>query len=76
MIVKQLEKGECNYLSDALYGYPYDYEIYAKDSLDPKVKILNELLEKVELTFEKLKEDWDTNKTYLQQKETWSKGPQ
>ena len=57
LIVYHLTAGECSYLSGDLYGYPYDYELYSKDSLDPNVTILNSLLEKVELTFEELKTD-------------------
>lgn len=57
LIVDYLKAGECNYLSDDLYGYPYDYELYSKDSLDPNVTILNSLLEKVEQTFEELKRE-------------------
>ena len=50
-IVGQLMSGECSYLSGGLYGYPYDYELYSKDSLDPMVQKLNGLLEMVEQTF-------------------------
>lgn len=53
-IVILLRKGECNYLSDDLYGYPYNYQVYAKDSLDPQVRILNTLIENVEKAFEEL----------------------
>ena len=55
LIVTQLQEGECKYLSDDLYGYPYDYKLYSKDSIDPQVHLLNSLLEKVEETFEALK---------------------
>lgn len=55
-IVTLLVEGECSYLnSNDLYGYPYDYHLYSKDSLDPDVQVLNNLLEKVEETFQKLK---------------------
>mgnify|MGYP003542600788 FL=1 len=57
LIIGELSKGECNNLSDDLYGYPYDYKLYSKDSLDPNVRILNSLLEKVEQTFEELKRE-------------------
>ncbi|MBS0647237.1 MAG: hypothetical protein JSR97_11715 [Verrucomicrobia bacterium] len=57
LIVDHLKAGECNYLSDDLYGYPYDYELYSKYSLEPNVTILNSLLEKVEQTFEELKKE-------------------
>lgn len=50
-IVGFLVRGECSHLSDDLYGYPYDYELYAKDSLDTDVQILNRLLENVEHAF-------------------------
>jgi hypothetical protein len=55
LIVEQLKNGECSYLSNDLYGYPYDYQLYSKDSLDPQVQSLNSLLEKVEETFEFIK---------------------
>ena len=57
LIIGELSKGECSYLSHDLYGYPYDYQLYSKDSLDPNVRILNSLLEKVEQTFEELKKE-------------------
>ena len=57
LIVAHLTAGECHYLSDDLYGYPYDYKVYSKDSLDPKVRILNSLIENVEQTFEALKRE-------------------
>jgi hypothetical protein len=57
LIVDHLKSGECKYLSDDLYGYPYEYEVYAKNSLDPNVIILNSLLEKVEQTIEDLKNE-------------------
>ena len=55
LIVAQLQKGECNYLSNDSYGYPYDYKLYSRDSLDPIVRSLNTLLEKVEETFKEIK---------------------
>lgn len=55
LIVNKLVEGECRYLHDDMYGYPYDYELYSKDSLDPQVQVLNDLLEKVEKTFYELK---------------------
>ena len=54
LIQQQLRSGECNYLSDDMYGFPYDYELYAKDSFDPRVQKLNSLLEKIEETFSEL----------------------
>ncbi len=52
----QLMEGECSYLNSTDgYGYPYDYHLYSKDSHDPNVQVLNNLLEKVEETFKKLK---------------------
>ena len=54
LIVTALMNGECSYLSGD-YGYPYDYQLYSKDSLDPQVQSLNSLLEKVEETFEFIK---------------------
>lgn len=57
LIVTQLMNGECSYLSNDSYGYPYDYQLYSKDSLDPQVQLLNNLLEKVEETFEAIKLD-------------------
>jgi len=46
-IVTHLMKGECSYLNSTDgYGYPYDYRLYSKDSLDPNVQVLNNLLEK------------------------------
>lgn len=53
-IIGQLTMGECSNLSDDMYGYPYDYELYSKDSLDPTVQKLNALLETVEKTFDDL----------------------
>jgi hypothetical protein len=55
LIAEQLKNGECSHLSNDLYGYPYDYQLYSKDSLDPQVQSLNSLLEKVEETFEFIK---------------------
>ena len=59
LIVTALMNGECSYLSGD-YGYPYDYQLYSKDSLDPQVTLLNSLLEKVEETFEAIKLDSGT----------------
>lgn len=57
VITTLLSDGECSYLSHGLYGYPYDYKGYAKDSLDPNVQILNRLVEKIEEAFEERKKE-------------------
>jgi hypothetical protein len=61
LIVSQLQNGECSQLSNDLYSYPYDYQLYSKDSMDPTVQSLNILLEKVEETFQKIKVNNEIN---------------
>ena len=44
-------------ISDTAYGYPYNYDLYVKDSLDPNVQVLAVLMNKIEKTINSIKEN-------------------
>ena len=44
-------------ITDTAYGYPYNYDLYIKDSLDPNVQVLAELINKIENSINTIKEN-------------------